>query len=445
MQKLKIATAVAALLGMGGAAIASDDAPGPPSAPQPAPAQPAQNWSGAYAGANAGVGSSAQDINTAGVGDPAYLGGGQLTSTGAFGGGQFGYNLQSADFLYGLPTMNLVYGVEVDAGGMSLGGTKLNGNRNSSGSSNCFVSNDNSFITRYYNCDYRFGAQNSGGFYGDATGRLGVAFGNALVYGKGGFAWLDAQFKRNVSVLSDYYPTGYASFNHTANSTLTGWTAGGGVEWKLTPNWSFKVEYLHFDLATNDNYNYCNPGFDCRGTWYNNRDVTIDTVKFGVNYFFNNVPSPLTRLNDGPYVAPPVWTGFYAGVIGGISFGASNNLAVTGTYDATQADIGQFYRDGGFGGGQIGYNWSGFGGGNQVVLGVEADIQGSGISSGFNRNDLNYHSVLTPFSANQSIDYFGTLRGRLGYAVGNALFYATGGLAYANINTSFNVKNGATT
>ena len=64
-------------------------------------------------------------------------------------------------------------------------------------------------------------------------------------------------------------------------------------------------------------------------------------------------------LKDGPYVPPPLWTGFYVGVNGGGSFGASENLRVRNDFDGTEADIGQFFRDGGFGGGQIGYNWSG--------------------------------------------------------------------------------------
>ncbi len=148
-------------------------------------------------------------------------------------------------------------------------------------------------------------------------------------------------------------------------------------------------------------------------------------------------------LKDGPYVAPvAVWTGFYAGINGGAAFGASENLRVTNNYDYTQADIGQFYHDGGFGGGQIGYNWSGFGWGNQVVLGIETDIEGSGISSSFARNDLYYGYAPAAFNASQSIDFFGTVRGRLGYAVGPALIYATGGFAYANVDTKVNINNG---
>jgi len=144
-------------------------------------------------------------------------------------------------------------------------------------------------------------------------------------------------------------------------------------------------------------------------------------------------------LKDAPYVAAPVWTGFYAGINGGGSFGDSENLRVTNNADGTEADIGQFFRDGGFGGGQIGYNWSGFGWGNQVVLGVETDFQGASIGSSFTRDDLNYGFAPAAFNASQNIDYFGTVRARLGYAFGNALIYATGGFAYANVDTKVSI------
>ena len=85
----------------------------------------------------------------------------------------------------------------------------------------------------------------------------------------------------------------------------------------------------------------------------------------------------------------------------------------------------------------------GFGWGNQVVFGIETDIQGSSIGSSFDRGDLNYGGF-TPavFNASQNIDYFGTVRGRLGYAFGSALIYATGGFAYANVDTKVNFDNG---
>ena len=33
------------------------------------------------------------------------------------------------------------------------------------------------------------------------------------------------------------------------SGTLVGWTGGAGAEWMFLPNWSTKVEYLHYDLG----------------------------------------------------------------------------------------------------------------------------------------------------------------------------------------------------
>jgi outer membrane immunogenic protein len=36
------------------------------------------------------------------------------------------------------------------------------------------------------------------------------------------------------------------------SNVQVGWTAGGGAEWMFMPNWSAKVEYLYYDLGTNN-------------------------------------------------------------------------------------------------------------------------------------------------------------------------------------------------
>src|SRR5262249_15511246 len=77
--------------------------------------------------------------------------------------------------------------------------------------------------------------------------------------------------------------------------------------------------------------------------------------------------------------------------------------------------------EGGFGGGQIGYNVQR----GNLVFGIEADIQGSGIG------DKGFVATLAGFKSD--LDYFGTVRGRLGYALGTSLLYATGGFAYGGI------------
>jgi outer membrane immunogenic protein len=102
-------------------------------------------------------------------------------------------------------------------------------------------------------------------------------------------------------------------------------------------------------------------------------------------------------------------------------------------------------------GGNLGYAWgsvdnnptkpSGFAGGVQAgynfqtgpwVFGVEGDIQGSGAEQTF-----------APWKF--SNPWFGTLRGRAGYALNNVLFYGTGGLAFGELRaTTFGLSESHT-
>jgi outer membrane immunogenic protein len=113
-------------------------------------------------------------------------------------------------------------------------------------------------------------------------------------------------------------------------------------------------------------------------------------------------------LPRSPYYAPAAapaaynWRGVYVGANAGYEWGDITNNGAS--------------PSGLFGGGQLGYNWQ-FG---QFVLGAETDIQGSGADDTF-----------APWKF--SNPWFGTLRGRAGYALNNILFYATAGLAYGGI------------
>ncbi len=83
------------------------------------------------------------------------------------------------------------------------------------------------------------------------------------------------------------------------------------------------------------------------------------------------------------------------------------------------------------GGAQIGYNWQA----GAWVFGVEADIQGSTAKDQDNCV-LACTAVAGTIGFDQKLSYFGTARGRLGYTVGPALFYATGGFAYGQTKTT---------
>jgi outer membrane immunogenic protein len=120
-------------------------------------------------------------------------------------------------------------------------------------------------------------------------------------------------------------------------------------------------------------------------------------------------PSP----SPGPiYSSAPAynWTGFYAGINGGYGWGNSSS--------DTPFDVGDM--DGWFAGGQLGYN---FQFANNVVVGLEGDLQWSDMSG-------STAGPIVGSTITQDLNWFGTVRGRIGYAFGAWLPYVTGGFAY---------------
>ena len=131
------------------------------------------------------------------------------------------------------------------------------------------------------------------------------------------------------------------------------------------------------------------------------------------------------------------WSGFYAGVKVGT---ARNQSDTDREYSLNGAAMDELAKeiDGATlvftGGGLIGYNYQ-F---RTLVLGAEADFSYLGFS---NDSDLRYgHSPLgIDVSSSLQADWFGTVRGRLGFARDNLLFYGTGGLAYGQIKGQSNL------
>ena len=106
-------------------------------------------------------------------------------------------------------------------------------------------------------------------------------------------------------------------------------------------------------------------------------------------------------------------------------------------------NVGNDDNEGFLGGAQIGYNWQ-FTPGTGFVVGVEADIQGIDFNRE-HRTDATYTVTTTTGGTaiteatfipvrhrESSLDWFGTLRGRAGWAFDRLLVYATGGLAFGN-------------
>jgi outer membrane immunogenic protein len=152
-----------------------------------------------------------------------------------------------------------------------------------------------------------------------------------------------------------------------------------------------------------------------------------------------------------PPPPPPMWTGFYVGLNAGGTWSDSNSVdtasfatipgtaALFANLASASVPVGQ---SGGFiGGGQIGYNWQ-FS--NNFVAGIEADIQGVAHSGNSGSAATAFFPVVTTLSSTKTLDYLGTVRGRLGYLVTPTLLaYGTGGLAYGGVSSSTTITQSA--
>jgi outer membrane immunogenic protein len=157
---------------------------------------PAYDWSGYYLGVQAGYGwgeSRHTDSNGTTSGD--------FDTEGFVGGLTAGWNFQNS---------NVVFGLESDISYSDISGQT----NNICGAAGCSTEID---------------------WFGTARGRVGLAFDNALIYATAGLATADVD----------------ASVANVSNSDLLfGWTAGAGIEFAFSENFSMKAEYLYMDLGT---------------------------------------------------------------------------------------------------------------------------------------------------------------------------------------------------
>lgn len=139
----------------------------------------------------------------------------------------------------------------------------------------------------------------------------------------------------------------------------------------------------------------------------------------------------LPSSKAAPALAPAPaedWTGFYVGAnvgYGGDTFDYPVNVARVGSGSA------RLTSGGVLGGGQVGYNKQL----GSYLLGLEADIQGTDVKAEISASGAGNGAAFDG-KAGSSLDYFGAVRGRLGYlATSNILVYATGGFAYGGLNS----------
>ena len=135
------------------------------------------------------------------------------------------------------------------------------------------------------------------------------------------------------------------------------------------------------------------------------------------------------------------WSGFFVG--GNVGYGwASDADPSHSLIDSSGSGLTAFFNAGGFpvgadnpngitGGVQAGYNWQN----SALVWGLVADFQASGMQeeSSFASGAPAPPFVTGTTTLDRKVDWFGTLRGKAGWAMQDWLFYGTAGLAYGHI------------
>jgi outer membrane immunogenic protein len=444
---------------------------------------PAASWTGFYAGLNAGYGWDASpnvyttaaplltrfdnlvDLNWGyAPGSLTHAGASALASTGVadtagsggIGGGQIGYNFQFNNFVAGLEAD--IQSARI-AGRGSFAGAALAG-VNVFGADTALTS-----VEHAKSLDW----------LGTVRGRLGyLVTPTLLAYVTGGLAYGGVSASTNIHEQwsGPAYGSGLRSSGAVGHfsDTRVGWTLGGGLEWMFAQNLSLKAEYLYYDLGSaqwtsspaTSTYTLCAVSPCNVATYFTNAVVAASRTRFdghiarvGLNYHF----SPFGFAPVPVSIPSPVmgWTGFYAGLNAGYAWDASPNVYTAGT--PLLSNLGMSGLDwgsasalsatgaagtngsGGLAGGQLGYNRQ-F---NNFVAGLEADIQsvhmrGRGAFSNAAQSAVDFlgttytDTSMSSVEHEKTVDWLGTVRGRLGYLVTPTLLaYATGGLAYGGV------------
>ena len=232
----KIITTLAIFSALSSAAFAADL---PTKAPAYAPA-PVMTWTGCYIGGN--IGGAFGDASISGVA-------GTLSGNGSgfAGGGQVGCDYQfSGGWVIGFRDM-------LDA----------TSNKRSRALATGPLAGD---VVNFNNQ-----------WFDTLTGRLGYAVvPSTLLYFQGGGAW--AHTSTNVTVAG-------LQIGQTS-ATRSGWTIGGGVEWKFAPHLSWFLEGNYMDFGSKSGVAVTAVGTTCAAGCGFTAKATESTVLTGVNYRF---------------------------------------------------------------------------------------------------------------------------------------------------------------
>jgi outer membrane immunogenic protein len=213
-----------------------------------------------------------------------------------------------------------------------------------------------------------------------------------------------------------------------STTTRTGWTAGGGIETKLSRSWSAKTEYLYIDTGTNTFL--ANPPFGGAANTTTTFNHNIHVFKTGLNYNFSGPGDGISSLfNAAMLPSNHNWGGVYVGLNAG---GGMSNFRASGAPNPVTLDpifgLNDVNGSGFAGGVQAGYNYMIT---PRYFVGVEGDIGYLGMQ----QNVFDWFDLSANFTV--KTDWYGTARVRAGVSTGPALLYVTGGAAWVHMADGF--------
>jgi outer membrane immunogenic protein len=243
---------LAGALGFGAvqAASAADMPVKAPMAPVAAP----YNWNGLYLGVNGGYGwSTTNHTDTFGVSTGDFAGNGGLFGVTYGANWQFGRWVLGFEGDFDLANIN----ANLTTAGPPLGLCSINGG------TNCFTNLKNFSTDRL---------------------RAGYDLDGWLLFATGGFGFGQVNAGQTpCGPVPINIPAGVGGGNSCNQMWRSGWVAGAGVERMFAPNWSAKLEYLHYDFGNDIQYT---PTTILGGSSVHVL-VRGDMVRLGVNYHFN--------------------------------------------------------------------------------------------------------------------------------------------------------------
>lgn len=237
------------------------------------------NWAGFYLGGNVGYGWGSYDATNA-TGTIVNINGGSGIygfnaasgrGDGVTAGIQAGYNWQVEQMVLGIEADWQYFNSKAGTGNSAIAvpvfiGGNFNGNTS--------ISTD---------------------WYATFRGRVGYAFGPALLYVTGGIALADTKVAASAtgSIVTALFPLALGplgSMNASDSAVLIGYAVGSGFEYALGAGWSVKGEYLHMGFGTKS-YNLTgslqsSAGLTAVIATHVDVKPSFDIARVGVNYRF---------------------------------------------------------------------------------------------------------------------------------------------------------------